>query len=150
MKFYLAAQYSRKLEIQRFAEHLQSLGHVITSTWTSRPTRVVPQNTTPFKDPGSFADEAADDVREIRECDVLLLFSESPLLGIPRGCRHVESGIAIGCGKRVIVIGPHENIFHCLREITVVANFQELLEIIASDAEIAFANPEVFEEEACT
>ena len=31
-----------------------------------------------------------------------------------RGGRHAEFGIALALGKRVIVIGPRENVFHAL------------------------------------
>ncbi len=30
-----------------------------------------------------------------------------------KGGRHIEHGYAVATGKRLIVVGPRENIFHC-------------------------------------
>jgi hypothetical protein len=34
-----------------------------------------------------------------------------------KGGRHVEYGLALGLGKRLIICGPRENIFHTLPQV---------------------------------
>jgi len=44
----------------------------------------------------------------------VITFTETPRSSNSRGGRHVEFGIALGMRKRAVVIGPRENVFHCL------------------------------------
>jgi hypothetical protein len=71
---------------------------------------------------------AIDDLEDIDRSDTLLFFSEDPLVGIPRGGRHVEFGYALGTGKRVCVVGGHENVFHFLPEVVHYFTLQDFLE----------------------
>ena len=74
---------------------------------------------------------AEDDVEDLRRSDVLLSFSEAPRSGKSRGGRHVEFGMALAFSMtrwppmRLIVVGPRENIFHCLPQVEVCATWEQ-------------------------
>jgi len=112
VKVYIAARYSRKVEVSTIAAALTAHGYTVTSTWHDEPHSADAQ----------LADLTADDLRmyanrdllEIRMCYVLLFLSESDQSYNRRGGRHVEFGYALGQGKFIAVIGPLENIFHHL------------------------------------
>lgn len=46
-----------------------------------------------------------------------------------RGGRHVEFGVAVASCKRLVVIGPRENIFHHLPRVEVFPTLGEWLEL---------------------
>lgn len=47
--------------------------------------------------------------QEVKECDLLINIADDA--NVPGG-KHVELGIALGLGKRVVALGRRENIFH--------------------------------------
>ncbi len=49
---------------------------------------------------------------DIAACDLFVTFSEHPGSPHVSGGRHVETGMALAMDRRVIVVGPAENIFH--------------------------------------
>ena len=57
---------------------------------------------------------AAVDYEDVAAAHVLIAFTSRPADGPSRGGRHVELGLALGMGKRVIIVGPFENVFHRL------------------------------------
>jgi nucleoside 2-deoxyribosyltransferase len=112
MRVYLAASYSRKKEIFERAEHLRSLGVEVTSTWMLEPHS--PNSTLgelPFEEYVSLAER---DLEEINEADTIILFTQDPTKPFVRGGRMHEFGYAHASSKRLIIIGPRENIFHYL------------------------------------
>ena len=46
--------------------------------------------------------------------DAVIIFTEIPNTILATGGRHVEFGLALAQGKRVIIVGPRENVFHYL------------------------------------
>ncbi|HZZ79636.1 MAG TPA: hypothetical protein VFE62_14040 [Gemmataceae bacterium] len=71
---------------------------------------------------------AEDDFADVQACDLLIAFTEQPSAGgRNRGGRHVELGIAIGQGKRIMIVGPRENIFCWLPEIDRFDTFDQCL-----------------------
>jgi nucleoside 2-deoxyribosyltransferase len=118
MKVYLAAAYQRKDEIRAAAEYLEGRGFEITSSW-------IREEYSPAIDirtlPGGINQViAGKDIEEIQNSDALIFFPEPQDKQPPRGGRHVEFGIALALGKRVIVVGERENIFHHLPQVEVV------------------------------
>ena len=64
---------------------------------------------------------AAEDYYDLREADTVISFTEAPRVMLnTRGGRHVEYGMALAWRKRLIVIGPRENVFH---ELAIVEQF---------------------------
>lgn len=49
-----------------------------------------------------------------------------------RGGRHVEFGMAIALGKRAIVVGSQENVFHLLPGVEVYATWEACLDVLAT------------------
>lgn len=112
MRIYLAARYSRREEMKALATALRLSGFTVTSRWLYESN---PLNTQLGDDPPAFYQETALlDLLDIDTADAILFFAEDPLIGTPRGGRHVEFGYALARGKRCIVIGGAENIFHYL------------------------------------
>ena len=110
MKVYLAAQYPRRDELRLYADYLRQHGMEVTSRWLEERS---PLDTQMGDDPEErYKELAAYDLEDIDRADALVLFSENPLVGVPRGGRHFEHGYAIGTGKPAYIVGPKENVFH--------------------------------------
>ena len=122
MRIYLAARYSRLQELNLYAGELRAIGHTVDARWllgdhqihegadkVEAATISVPIEGQPF---------AQDDYEDVYNADLLIAFSEEPRAdGSSRGGRHVELGLALAWQKRVIVVGPCENVFHTLPQI---------------------------------
>jgi len=111
---YLAARFSRRHEANALANELKDRGHSITSRW------VLPHldNVEPIGPSAQAADEARalfaqEDIDDILACDTVVSLMEEPRSN-GRGGRHVEFGIGLGLGKRLVIIGPRETVFHHL------------------------------------
>jgi hypothetical protein len=125
-KLYLAARYSRRDEMRKVAAHLHTEGFSVTSRWLFEDK---PLNTKLGDDSVLFyADTAQIDIDDIDRADTIMFFSEDPHVGTPRGGRHVEYGYALGTGKRLVVIGGAENIFHYLPAVLHFPNVQSFIE----------------------
>lgn len=106
MRIYLAARFGRQAELREYRSQLQALGHTVLSRWLDED----PSQET---DLSVWRARAVDDLEDIRRCEVMLSFTD----GEPaRGGRHVETGIAIERGMRLVVIGPVEHVFHALAQ----------------------------------
>lgn len=108
MRFYIAARYGRKAEAKALAVRLIKLGHEVTSTWVDQAEDEMLYTEGP-QAAGNFARK---DYAEIDAADGLVALSEDETNTWGRGGRHVEFGYAAGRGKRLIVVGPKENLFH--------------------------------------
>lgn len=132
-KIYLAGRYSRRAELFHYAGRLSSLGYQVTSRWL---------NGTHDLQSGPDDDElrrqiAMEDVADIRRCDILIVFTEEQGTGSSgRGGRHVEFGIAFALNKAIWVVGPRENVFHCLPGLYYISNWEDLLDFAANGLRI--------------
>lgn len=113
MIIYLAADYARKSEMQGCRAFVEALGHKVVSTWIDN------EQEQPFGIDGEAIDEttinrcaglATADFSELKDSDTVLLFTTGRLA---RGGRHTEFGAALAMMKRIIIIGPRENVFQC-------------------------------------
>lgn len=130
MKVYLAARYSRREELVGYRNDLNQLGSIIpglylrvTSRWLNgsheahklgpNGMRVIPRSGYTNTQARRFARE---DLADIDEADVVVVFTEEhvPRGNVGRGGRHVEFGYALAKGKKIIVVGPIENVFYSL------------------------------------
>ena len=110
MKVYLAAQYKQKHEINKYAQELRNLGIGVTSSWLEEPHA-------PNTQLGEVSEDtrrlyAYSDLNDIDRADAIVFFSQEPTTPTLRGGRHVEFGYGIGTRKKILVVGPRENIFH--------------------------------------
>ena len=125
MKIYLATRYRRIDEMNRRAEDLRKLGHLVTSRWLDGH-HEAPM---PLDDP-SWPEIAQEDVDDVRAADVVVSFTQSQRGG--GGGRHVEFGLGLGLGKRLVLVGPREHLFHTLPSVEVYRTWSEALESLAT------------------
>ena len=123
MRIYLAARYRRRPEMQRRAEELSALGHHVTSRWI-RGSHSVSDG---LDDP-SWARFAQEDFEDVAAADAVVCFLEPG--GGGSGGRHVELGMALGQGKRTIVVGEPEHLFHTLPSVEAYPTWPEALEAL--------------------
>jgi nucleoside 2-deoxyribosyltransferase len=75
---------------------------------------------------------AMDDIEDIQAADALIAFTERPFSDKGRGGRHVEFGYALALKKTIYMIGPRENVFHCLPEVTRFRTWPEFIAYLES------------------
>jgi hypothetical protein len=117
MKIYLASRYSRFQEMQRVRADLEQRGHQVTSRWINGGHQIDDNGLSLQAKEKERIRFALEDLEDLYEADTLIAFTEPPRSTNSRGGRHVEYGIAIGLNYNIIVVGPRENVFHCLQSI---------------------------------
>ena len=104
---YLAARYSRRLEVISYREELEEWGYAVQARWLSGDHQL--------EDNGAPVGETANQsLEDVNVADIVILFTEPPRSKRNRGGRHVAFGMALANNARVIVVGYRENIFHWL------------------------------------
>lgn len=124
LRFYLAARFSRQMELRGYAAQLRALGHSITSRWVDGDDERPYEQMT-----GADNRRCAEvDVIDVMACDCVILFSDP--IGVPstsRGGRHVEMGIGLALGKNISIVGERENVFHWLDNVKVFPTWSDAL-----------------------
>jgi len=108
LKVYVAAASYRQREARNVYRRLARHGLEVTGTWVFKRS---------LGEVDTFPTEAARDLIQIQEADLVLTLTENPRARRPKyttGGRHVECGYALGKGKPLVVVGPKENVFHYL------------------------------------
>lgn len=128
---YLAASFSRQAEMRAVRSRLQDEGFGITSRWLDEIPCPEGQERAAF-----LTDMADVDLFDLDLADVIIRFTDQgALLGktepvpasLATGARHFETGYAYARGKRVIIVGGHQNVFDYLRGFVHVAGVEELV-----------------------
>jgi len=116
MKIYLAAKYGDMMKMREVAEFLRNDGHEITAQWVDG------------KEANDTQESAAlMDFEDVLRSDVLVSFSHERGTMHTGGGRHVEFGIALTLGKKIIVCGPRgEHVFHSMPGVKFVADMDQL------------------------
>ena len=130
---YLSARFERRDELNQYRLELEALGLKVTSRWleTDPP-------------PGRRLTEeewqalAAVDCEDVQRATWFIGFSDPPELRHGMA-RHVEYGMAVALGRRVIVVGEREHIFHRLPDVAVVEDWGEALRLLLNDEAFALA-----------
>jgi nucleoside 2-deoxyribosyltransferase len=120
LKIYLAASFTRKNELREFAKVLRKRGHEVTSRWLRE--RAHPN--TQIQPGDNYRRIAKVDIEDIDRADTFVIFTTNPKHWIKRGGKHFEAGYAFSQGKRMIVVGPPENIFYFLPEMETYKNWK--------------------------
>lgn len=108
MKVYLAASYAHHPIMAEFASKLQELDIEVTSRWIYGYHEMVDDS-----DAEAFnAWCATEDLEDVIACNVFVHFNIPGSLG--RGGRHIELGFALALGKKIVLVGARENVFHYL------------------------------------
>lgn len=117
MKIYLASRYSRFQEMQVYRNDLSLVGHDVTSRWINGNHQISDDGLSAQAAEAERIRFAQEDRSDLMAADCVISFTEIPRETKTRGGRHVEFGIALALGKRTIVVGHRENVFHCLPEV---------------------------------
>lgn len=113
MIVYLAARYSRRDELRQVRDELQRRGHVVSSRWLDTDWERRPDGGSTVAPDEHRVRYCLIDLEDVLAADCLVSFTEEPnSVHGKRGGRHVEYGVALQAGKRLIVVGPRENLFH--------------------------------------
>lgn len=125
MIWYLACRFSRRDEMLGYRDQLLAAGEQVRARWLTEETdmRAV--------DDDERERIAIMDAEDVTKSDGVLCFTEEPAdnpAGSNRGGRHVEFGLGLALNKRVVVIGPRENVFCYLPNIEVFPDFQTFME----------------------
>lgn len=113
MRIYLCSRYSRRDEMRAVREQLQQRGHEVTSRWLDTDWERKDDSGSSAAPPEWREKYAAIDAVDVLSADCLVAFTEEPRSAVgSRGGRHVEFGIALAMNKRLIIVGPRENLFH--------------------------------------
>ena len=128
-RYYLSARYGRRQEIQAYAEKLEQTipGARAVSRWHSQPGIAAEDALTPAEltlHPDQGQGYAAQDLDDLEAAQVLVEFSGSD----GQGGRHVEYGYALAKGKRLVLVGPRDNVFSCLPQAEWFPSFTAWLE----------------------
>lgn len=111
MKIYLAARFSRREQLNELADELRRMGHIVTSRWLE--TKWVNRPDQSAAAPPEYRQTyALIDLEDVQAADVMINFTEDAIPNAGRGGRHVEFGYAMALGKRMVVVGYRENLFH--------------------------------------
>lgn len=137
---YLAARYSRRLELCGYREELRALGFIVQARWLDGKHQLdnagtpigggVEQLIEAADESGNNALRAKfadDDFQDVCGADIQINFTEPPRSNASRGGRHVELGMGLLMARRVIVVGYRENIFHWLPKVEFAATWPEAL-----------------------
>ena len=119
MKIYLASRYSRREELCAYRAELEDYGHTVTSRWLNGNHQVDDRGLSTEAEQGERVRFAIEDWNDLMAADWCISFTETPRSSNSRGGRHVEFGAALAAGKKCIVIGPRENVFHCMPTVVV-------------------------------
>ncbi len=139
MRIYVAGAYALRDQLRAVAAQLTTDGHVITSTWLQGTHPITAGTVAAGLDHGIayITSSSAEDLAGIRSSDVLLLFTGNAMREMEPGIdearlhtggRHVETGYALALGKRIVVVGEPENIFH--RLVDVMPDFETARELM--------------------
>lgn len=131
MKIYLAARYSRRLELCGYADQLRELGHEVTSRWLDGHDQIPDEGLSPEAAPELRIRFAQEDWADLRRADMCIAFTEPPRSTASRGGRHVELGAALAWGKWVIVVGHRENVFCCLPQVDFAGDWTTALRYVS-------------------
>lgn len=121
MKVYIAAKFELAPEVAEMAKELRLLGIECTSRWVTEEGPYVKD------DPAEGDRLARMDLSDVDVADIFVLLGQP---NSPRGGKHVEYGYAYAKGKRIILIGKRENIFHWLSTTTIVADWKAAIETL--------------------
>lgn len=113
MRIYVAAQFETAGDVRNLAKKITEARHQVVSTWH----QVSDKNETRQD---AWTDRAISfccrDIIDLNRADTILFISQGDG-SKSKGGRHFELGYAAAQGKRLLMIGPAENVFHAIPHI---------------------------------
>lgn len=143
-RIYLCASYARRNEMFDISMQLAELGFEVTSRWVGGSTVGVfaaaqgadsaPGTPEAFRAIQQARQAAWTDLQDVERADTLLVFGGQPSWAPFTGGRHVELGYALAMKKRVILVGPRENLFHWFELVEHFSDWDEALSHLRLEA----------------
>ena len=119
---YLAGRFERRDELRQIAWELEEAGWTIASSWLFVDSALGPDGLVA----GGRATHIAEaDLRDLRNADLCVSFTEHAGGPLGRGGRHFELGVATALGLRTVIVGPLEHVFHCLDGMEIYATWTD-------------------------
>lgn len=122
MNVYVASKYQNRDACAALAGHLRALGCDVTSRWHEGPAQAVPESELPDDALDAIA---ADNHADLARADALVLLVHPGLAG-----SLLETGVAIGRGMPLLVVGPQ-------RGLTLMARHRLVTWVDDADAAVA-------------
>ena len=117
-RIYLAAAYERNDEMRGVRDVLVALGYEVTSRWIDQEVSGQTEAAGASElavDPAAYVKFAHKDMDDLHAADTVISFTGGGHVG--RGGHHIEFGLALAYGKRLVIVGPREHVFHTLPEV---------------------------------
>jgi hypothetical protein len=130
-RVYLTSATRRHAQLVRCRAALAVLGIETTSRWLDAyggPTYLDDL----WARPEAYAQLARDDLADVAAADTFITVAA---FGAGKGGRHVELGYALALGKRVILVGRVEHVFHALPEVEWFDDWAGLVSVLTLAAE---------------
>lgn len=134
MRIYLAASLTMREHIITVAERIRQKGHIVECRWFGESLG--------SDDPKFLAARASDNLADIGEADIFVRFSDTDVVSefagptcrtsLATGGRHFECGYAYALGKKVVVVGGHQNVFDWLPDVVHLRDEEQLLESLST------------------
>jgi nucleoside 2-deoxyribosyltransferase len=116
VKVYLAARFSDRHYMELVADRLKTHGFEITSRWVYGG------------EEGLTREQIAVlDIDDVDTADAVISFTQPFGTMTKGGGRHVEFGYGMARGKRLILIGERENVFHHFPGVEIYATLDDFL-----------------------
>ena len=128
---YLAAAYSRRLEMYNYAVLLEGQGHRVNAEWVVG--HDIPKGASETEADRMRAEFALADWQDIANSQLLVCFTGNDKR--KRGGRHVEFGLGLNNCDQCVVVGPRENVFHYLPCVKQFDTFEEFFVWLNEDVE---------------
>lgn len=123
MKLYVAAPWVRKADAIEQSQAFIEAGHEVISRWFHHE-GPAGDPTGALMDPDEIRRQVAEDIEDVRRCDVLVVLNLQKSEG-----KAVETGLAIAAGKPIISVGPRSNVFQILA--TEVNSVEEAIDVLS-------------------
>ena len=108
-KVYLAGSFPLRQHLRRIRTELEAMGYTVTSRWLDVDERPVMGNTKTWTE---YAHKwGVRDYEDVLTADIVVIDLTIPSTS---GGTHVELGLALGRGKKVLFIGERKTVFHYL------------------------------------
>lgn len=118
---YVASRFEDKDQAREVRAALAAGGVDCTSRWLEQESKTEANE----QDRRRFY--AGMDLEDILSADALVLLDPKETHRTGTGGRHVETGYAIAAGRRVLILGARENVFHSLEQVTVHETVESLV-----------------------
>ena len=114
LRVYLASRYQARLLMAEWRDKLEALGFAVTSRWITGAHELGHDAADYDAENRRFAKE---DLEDVRAAHILVAFSPREHFKTGRGGRHAEFGYALADGKKCVVVGEREHVFHWLADV---------------------------------